>query len=80
MCDICGWKICPAACPGNRDITVECACCREDVYLHEIAEVLDDDKILCTECVQFGDPAKVERVRQRHSLPLIEQIRRWARV
>ena len=80
MCEICGHRHCPAACPGCVEMMIECACCGDEVYLHEVDEVLDDDRVICTDCVRYGDPDKVEAVRQAHTLPLIEQIRRWARV
>lgn len=80
MCDICGHRHCPAACPGNDDAMVECAVCGHEVYLHEVDEVLSDDLVICTDCVRTRDPEEVEAVREAHTLPLIEQIRRWARV
>lgn len=80
MCEICGYRHCPAACPGNNDAMVECACCGDDVYLFEVDEILDDDLVICTDCVRTRDPAEIDEVRQAHTLPLVMQFRRWARV
>ncbi|MBQ8401528.1 MAG: hypothetical protein IJX14_06315 [Clostridia bacterium] len=80
MCDICGYRHCPAACPGNDDAMVECAVCGEDVYRYEVDEILDDERVICVDCARYGDMDRVQAVREAHTLPLIQQIRRWARV
>lgn len=80
MCDICLQRVCPAACPSHVEREFVCANCDEDVYEHEVAEVLDDGTCLCKECVAFVEDAVLDAVRVEHVRPLIERIREWGRV
>lgn len=80
MCDICGFRHCPAACPSHVEREYVCANCDDDVYEYEVAEMLSDGKCICKVCAAFVDDTELDTVRVEHTLPLIQQIREWGRV
>lgn len=79
MCEICGHRVCPAACPnGKRPPEFECANCGDEVFDYEAEEILEDGTCICETCAAFVDDEVLDMVRIRHQVPLTRQIRRWA--
>lgn len=81
MCEICGQRYCPAACPSAvRPPEFECAVCGDEFFETEVDEMLDDDTCICFICAQCEDADVIDEAREAHRVPLAEQFRRWARV
>ena len=77
MCEICGQFTCPSACPsaiGEEEYV--CAVCGHRFFQREAVEELDDGTIICWICDKCEDPEVIDEARERHRVPVIEQLRR----